>query len=80
VAGLPVPRRLLSPALRDYVRASGRPAWAIAEAAGFRHYPKFSALVNAETIPATQVTLARLYAIADCVGLDRALLFVEEPR
>ena len=78
MAGFPLPRlHVNQPALRDTVRASDRLGWEIALAAGFRHYPKFSALVNAETIPATTTNIDRLYRICDAIGFDRSRLFLD---
>jgi hypothetical protein len=80
MAAFPLPRRSVNPALRQIIRASNRLSWQIALAAGIRHYPKFSELINAETVPATQINIDRLNRIADAVGFDRSLLFVDGER
>lgn len=80
MAGFPAPRRRINPALRDTVRASGQPGWRIALIVGIQHHAKFSALINADSVPATPANIERLERIADVVGFDRATLFLDEVR
>ncbi len=81
MAGFQLPRRKLNqPAFRAAVHASGVPAWQIVIDTGIIHHSKFSALVNAESVANTTSNVARLYAIADAIGFDRAQLFLESGR
>lgn len=76
----PRPRRRLNPKLYEAVRASGRPGWLIALAAGFRHQPAMSALICADVVIDTPTNIARLERIADEVGFDRDRLFLDGGR
>lgn len=78
----PFPRRRLNPKLYPAVRACRRPRWMLAVQAGFTHDKKLSALVCADSVIATPLTIERLERLADLVGFDRAALFVdtEAPR
>jgi hypothetical protein len=72
------PRLRTNPAIHDACRASGRPMWQLALAAGFTHYPRFSTLICAETIPATDTNIEQLRRIADTVGFPQTQLFLSD--
>jgi hypothetical protein len=61
------------------VRASGKPLWVLATSAGFCHYAAFSKLIHAREVPATPVTLGRLFRLADLIGFDRSSVFLAPP-
>jgi hypothetical protein len=78
MAAFPLPRRRLNqPAFRETVRASDRLRWQIALKTGFRHYSRFSKLINAETVPNTATTIASLERIADVIGFPKSRLFLD---
>jgi hypothetical protein len=72
----PAPRHRLNPAFRRAVFDSGRPLWQLARDLGFVHQPRFSYLINAESVPATRTSISDLYRIADAVGFDQRRLFL----
>ena len=73
-------RRLhVNPALRDAVAADGRPGWLLAVLAGL-HHSKFSALINAVSVPDRPKNVQRLERISDTVGFQRGAIFIAEPR
>lgn len=76
----PLPRRRLNPALYAAVRGSGTPGWQLAIEAGLTHQTVLSQLVCAESVPDTPTNIERLNAIADAIGFDRALLFLDGDR
>ena len=76
----PLPRRSINPALYDAVRASGRPGWLLATAAGLTHQTVLSALICAESVPDTPKNIERLHRIADVVGFDKSQLFLDDCR
>jgi hypothetical protein len=76
----PERRRRVNPALRATVRSSGRRIWQIAALAGLLHPSKASSLIQARSIPATQLNIQRLERIADSVGFDRDRIFLTTVR
>jgi hypothetical protein len=62
--------------LRAAVRASGTPGHRLAFRLGI-HHSKFSELINAKEVVATNVNVERLRLIADIVGFDRGALFLD---
>ena len=76
----PAPRRRVNPNLYNVVRACGTPGWLLAYKVGITHSSQFSILINADSVPATTFNIERLERIADAVGFDRALLFLDGAR
>ena len=78
---VPLPRRRLNqPAFYDSVRYCGHPGWLVALTAGLTHGTVLSALVTADSVPDTPQNIDRLERIADAVGFDRALIFLDGAR
>jgi hypothetical protein len=75
MAGYPGPHLYLNRSLLKAVRASGRPGWHIALAAGFAHHSTFSALINSKTIPDSRLNRERLARVAAVVGFPVSQLF-----
>lgn len=80
VANFARPRRRINPELRTAVRASGKPVWILAVLCRFKHATKFSALINARSVPETAVNCERLNRIADEIGFDRERIFLNDGR
>lgn len=72
------PQRRVHPALIAKVRSSSRPLYILATVAGCLHYPKFSELINSETVPDTPTTVTRLQRLARAVGHPLDAIFVAE--
>jgi hypothetical protein len=70
-------RHINQPAFREAVKATGQRCYQLTVLAGLRHQSKFSALVNAESVPDTKANVAPLERIADVIGFDKSKLFVE---
>lgn len=73
----PLPRRRLNPLFYSAVRASGHPGWKIALLAGLTHQTVLTRLTTAESVIASPLTVERLERIADVVGFDKALIFLD---
>lgn len=74
----PKPRRRINPALHRACRASGLPLWRLAIVAGITHQSRLSALICAETVPATRNNIAHLHRIADAIGFPKPKLFLQD--
>jgi hypothetical protein len=72
----PVDRRRLNPAFRPTVYSRG-PLWKLSNELGFRHVARFSHLINAKYVKGTPMSIGDLFKIADAVGFDRRLLFLD---
>ena len=59
------------------VKANALPAKFIAQLAHIRHPTKLSALIHAETVPASAGNIAALERIAEVVGFDRNQIFID---
>jgi hypothetical protein len=81
MAGFPLRRlRLNQPAFRETVRSVDTPGFQIALAAGITHFSKFSALINADEVPASPINIERLERICEVIGFPKARLFVDGAR